>query len=217
MRVTMTTSAALFLIATTVLANAADRTVVVKFPKGAMVTTLKGAVKGYDGVAYQIEAGAGQTMQLLFAPRNSSCYFNVFEPGASEAAHIGSTVGNEFGANPTKPGTYKAVVYLMRNAARRNETCRYQLSVEITGAPGGVSAGVSDLMMRDMCKGSSAPMYGVQPRAITLKQTIVATPDKGFAIDGTVDKGAEGVKKLRCIFKSDRTLDRVMAMTPDGE
>jgi hypothetical protein len=54
----------------------------------------------------------------------------------------------------------------MRNAARRGEICRYSLSIEITDAPGGVSAGVSDLELQDRCKGEAAAMYGVQPRNI---------------------------------------------------
>jgi hypothetical protein len=40
---------------------------------------------------------------------------------------------------------------------------------------------------------------------------------EGPFIDGTANKGAEGVKKLRCRFDADRKLRDVMAMTPDGE
>jgi hypothetical protein len=103
----------------------------------------------------------------------------------------------------------------MRNAARRHETCRYSLSIELTGAPGGVSAGVSDLMMGDECKANAAPMYGVASARIALGP--VKPDGKGFGIDGTVDKGAEGVKKLRCLFGPQRTFDKIRAMTPDGE
>jgi len=39
----------------------------------------------------------------------------------------------------------------MRNAARRHETCRYSLSVDLPGKPGGASAGVSDRQMQDRC------------------------------------------------------------------
>jgi hypothetical protein len=153
-------------------------------------------------------------MQTLFSPSNRSCYFNVFEPGTQEAAHIGSTSGNEFGKTLTNSGAYRAQVYLMRNAARRGETCRYSLSIELTGAPGGVSAGVSDLELQDRCKSEAAGMYGVQPRNI--KPGAVKAGSSGFQIDAKADKGKEGVKKLRCIFKADRTFDHIMAMTSDG-
>lgn len=115
-------------------ALAADKTVEVKFDKGKSSKEIKSSIKGSDGVNYMLTVGQGQVMQVLFAPGNSSCYMNVYEPGADAAVHIGSTVGNEFGASPTKAGTYKIQVYLMRNAARRNETCKYSVSFEVTGA-----------------------------------------------------------------------------------
>jgi hypothetical protein len=195
--------------------NAIDANRRVAFPKGATATTVTGKISGRDGVNLLIEAGAGQTMQVLFAPSNRSCYINVFAPGATEAAHIGSTSGNEFGVERTIAGTYRVQVYLMRNAARRNETCRYKLSVEITGAPGGISAGVSDSMKQDVCKGQAAGMYGVEPRRIAVGP--VRTVPGGSEIDGTADKQVEGIKKLRCIFKPDGSFDHIMAMTSDGE
>ncbi|MFO1147662.1 MAG: hypothetical protein U1E62_04730 [Alsobacter sp.] len=198
-------------------AQAADRVVQVKFPEGAISTTLKGAIRGDDGVSYRFDAVAGQTMQLLFTPKNRSCYFNVFEPGADTAVHIGSTSGNEFGKALAASGTYRADVYLMRNAARRNEACRYSLSIEITGAPGGASAGMSDSMLRDACRSAAAPMYGVAPRAVGVGGPIRKAADGGFLLDGVVDKGREGRKTMRCLFKADRQLDRVMATTSDGE
>jgi len=169
-----------------------DRATTVRFPPGATSITLKGAIRGYSGVDYLFDARAGQTLQMLFSPSSRSCYFNVREPGASQAAHVGSFGSNEFGKTLALSGVYQAQVYLMRSAARRAETCRYSLSIEITGAPGGVSAGVSDQIMRDTCKGEAAQMYGVEPRRISPG---VVTPDPtGFRIDSTADKGPEGVK-----------------------
>lgn len=69
--------------------------------------------------------------------------------------------------------------------------------------------------MRDTCKGEAAQMYGVEPRRISPG---VVTPDPtGFRINSTADKGPEGVKKLRCLFRSDRSFDHIMATVPDGE
>lgn len=196
-------------------ANATDEQRRIAFAKGATAKTVSGKIIGYNGVDYLVETGAGQLMHLLFAPSNRSCYFNVFEPGASEATHIGSSAGNEFAVERTKSGSYRVQVYLMRNAARRSETCRYRLSVEIAGPRGGISAGTSDQMKRDVCKAEAAAMYGVEQRQITLAPArSVAGADQ---IDGTADKKADGVKKLRCIFKPDGGFDRIMAMTPDGE
>jgi len=195
--------------------SAADRQETVRFKPGTTSTTLSATIRGYDGTKYSVGAAAGQVMSVLFKPSNRSCYMNVWTPGADSAAFDGSATGNEYAANLATTGNYTIQVYLMRSAARRNETCRYTLTIEITGAPGGASAGVSDSVMQDRCRSEAAGMYGVQPRQIATGT--VRRVAKGFEIDGTADKGAEGIKKLRCIFTAARTLDNVMAMTPDGK
>jgi hypothetical protein len=57
-----------------------------------------------------------------------------YAPGASEATFIGPVVGsNEYFANLTQSGKYRVRVYLMRNAARRNEHCKFSITFEISG------------------------------------------------------------------------------------
>ncbi len=58
-------------------------------------------------------------------------------------------------------------------------------------------------------------MYATPGRAIRLAG--IRPGDGGSRIDGTVNKGAEGVKRFRCLFTPERQLRDVMAMTPDGE
>lgn len=41
--------------------------------------------------------------------------------------------GNEYSANLVASGDYRVQVFLMRNVARRNETCSYKISFEISG------------------------------------------------------------------------------------
>lgn len=189
----------------------------IRFAPGKWATTLKGVVKGYATASYTLDVAAGQVFQILFKPSNRSCYFNATANGAAEAEHIGSSSGNEFGKNVSVNGSYKIDVYLMRNAARRNESCRYELAVERTGGAAGASGGVSDAALRDTCKAETAKVYQVQPDKVTVSADIAKAKGGGFNIDGTIDKGAEGIKKMRCVFRKDRTLDNVMAMTPDGD
>lgn len=118
------------------LLQAQDKTVAVTFDAGKSAKTIKGTIAGDAGANYEITAKAGQVLQVLFAPvGRGACYMNVFEPGSPDmAAHIGSAAGNEFGASPTKAGTYRVQVYQMRSAARRKQTCAYSVSFELTGA-----------------------------------------------------------------------------------
>ena len=205
-----------FFLAGACIASAQSAPRVVKFAPGETATILKGTIKARNDARYLIDAAGGQVMHALFQSSSKACYFNVTESGSGTADHIGSISGNEFGKNLTQAGSYRFDVYLMRSGARRNRACRYQLTIELTGAPGGASPGQSDAVMRDACKAATVPMYGVQSRNVVLRPRVIAVPAGGFAINGTVDKGAEGKKTMRCIFRADRSLDRVMATTPDG-
>lgn len=113
-------------------APAADRTETVRFKAGASAATRSASIKGHDGIVYRLDAGAGQVMQVLFDPSSRSCYFNVETPDGGGNFN-GSVSGNEYSAKLTSSGTYSVQVYLMRNAARRNETCKFSISFEITG------------------------------------------------------------------------------------
>jgi hypothetical protein len=108
----------------------------VQFAKGKSSATIDGTIKGDQTIDYTLRARAGQTMSVKLATKNGANYFNVLPPGSNdEALFVGSSGGNEWtGALPVD-GEYKVRVYLMRSAARRNETASYTLTVGITGAP----------------------------------------------------------------------------------
>lgn len=108
--------------------------VVVSFAKGASSQTLKGSIKGDQSRDYIVDARAGQTLTVDFKPSNASAYFNVIAPGADSAMFIGSTEGNRFSGPLTASGRHTVQVYLMRNAARRNETSDYTITIGVTGA-----------------------------------------------------------------------------------
>ncbi len=114
-------------------ASAQQRTVV-SFAKGASSATLKGSIKGDQDHSYLVDVRAGQTLTVDFKPSNAAAYFNVTAPGADSAMFIGSTSGNRFSGPVTVSGSHVVQVYLMRNAARRNETANYTLTIGATGS-----------------------------------------------------------------------------------
>ena len=114
-------------------ASAGDRSETVKFAPGTSSAMKRGSVKGYDTVTYRLKASAGQVMQVLFSPSNRFCYFTARAPGEDGLAFDGTMSGNEFSANLDASGAYVFDVFLMRNAARREETCKYTISFEVTG------------------------------------------------------------------------------------
>jgi hypothetical protein len=108
----------------------------VQFDKGSSSATIKGSLKGDQTIDYTLRARAGQTMSVKLATEDGANYFNVLPPGSNdEAIFIGSSDGNEWTGTLPADGEYKVRVYLMRSAARRNETANYTLTVGITGTP----------------------------------------------------------------------------------
>ena len=105
----------------------------VHFAKGATSTVVKGPIKGDHYIDYQLRAGAGQTLSVEMKTGNASGYFNINPPGSEVAMFIGSTSGNRFSGVLPMDGDYSTRVYLMRNAARRKESARYTLTLDVSG------------------------------------------------------------------------------------
>lgn len=113
----------------------------VHFAKGASSATLKGSLKGDKVIDYRLRARAGQTMTVSLRTGNTANYFNVLPPGSKDVAiFIGSTRGNDWTGKLEADGEYTVRVYLMRSAARRNETAKFTLTIGITGSEGGAAA-----------------------------------------------------------------------------
>jgi len=122
-----------------------DRYEQVRFARGSSSATIKSSIKGYQSVNYTIDAKAAQSMTVRLSTSNRSNYFNIYAPGkgpGGEAMFVGSTSGNRYSGTLPSSGRYTISVYLMRNAARRNETANFTLNVGITGSSSGTS--VSD-------------------------------------------------------------------------
>lgn len=105
------------------------RTETVHFAKGTSSKTIKGSIKGYASVNYKVGVAAGQTLKVDLKTSNASSYFNIAAPGADAAMFVGSTSGSSAAVKIPSSGDYTVQVYLMRNAARRNETASYTLTI----------------------------------------------------------------------------------------
>ncbi len=106
----------------------------VRFVPGTTRASYEHEIQGYDSKEYLFRASQGQRLFVEFRTDNPSSYFNVWAPDADTAMFIGSTSGNSFEGTLSQTGQYRIQVYLMRNAARRNERALYSLDIEIPGA-----------------------------------------------------------------------------------
>ena len=112
----------------------------IQFAKGASSATVQGTIKGDQTIDYKLRARAGQTMSVKLDTRHTANYFNVLPPGSNDVAiFVGSSGGNEWSGALPADGEYTVRVYLMRSAARRNESASYTLTVAVTGSAGAAS------------------------------------------------------------------------------
>jgi len=120
-------------------AMAEDKKVPVVFPGGQPAVTLKGTVKGYDGVEYLLSSAAGGRWAITLQAKGST-YFNITAPGADSALFIGSTSGEKFEGALPAAGEYRVTVYQMRNAARTGKVSNFSITFHIlsghAAAPG---------------------------------------------------------------------------------
>ena len=122
-----------FIVGSAISAAPEIRTERVSFAKGATSAIINGRVKGYSDVDYLVRGGAGQTILVSLKRSNRSNYFNVLPPGSKDVAMYAGQTGEDFtGVLPTD-GDYTIRVYVMRAAARRNESSNYTLTVRLTG------------------------------------------------------------------------------------
>lgn len=106
----------------------------VVFARGQSSATLSGRIRGSAEQRYVVNARAGQTLTVTFKPTNAAAYFNILPPGGNgEAMFVGSSGGNRFSGPVTVSGSHVVQVYLMRNAARRNEVAAYSISIGVGG------------------------------------------------------------------------------------
>ncbi len=170
-----------------------DRTETVRFQPGASSATMRGSTQGYNSVNYLLGANPGQTMSVQFRPDNASCYFNVIPPSGGSAIFIGSTSGNEFSGTLREAGNYTVQTYLMRNAARRNETCRYSIAFEITG--GGAQASrsgerVTTDVAAQVCAGHASQQFGMPMSGLRVLSSIGSS--EGTGVELSAQDGRQG-------------------------
>jgi hypothetical protein len=118
-------------LAAPVWAENAIRKETVQFAKGSTQATIQARIKGDADVDYLVRAKAGQTMTVTLKTSNRMNYFNVLPPDTGEALFVGQDGSGHFEGVLPKDGEYTIRVYLMRAAARRNESAQYTLTVKV--------------------------------------------------------------------------------------
>jgi hypothetical protein len=174
----------------------------VRFAKGAESAEIKGQLRGDKTVDYVLLASAGQTLTVGLKTSHGATYFNVLPPGSRDVAmFIGQFGGNFKGMLPTD-GDYTIRVYLMRSAARRNESSDYTLNISVTGEPLAPVPASQDAVIPGTSYHAMAPCTCVaNPYSETRPQKCEAfVIRRGFDGKATVEIQQEGKVKRRLLF-----------------
>lgn len=94
--------------------------------------SIKAKITGDESIDYRFEASAGQTLKVTLDTANGANYFNVLREGANEAFFIGNINGTSFEGALPESGAYLIRVYLMRSAARRDESTEFTLNFSLS-------------------------------------------------------------------------------------
>jgi hypothetical protein len=111
--------------------RADDTTQTVRFSAGASSATIKGRIKGYDGANFLLDATAGQHLDVSLKASNSQCTLYAYRPGEGNPISDGSgdTISEDLG----ETGSYRVLVLMTRNLARRGGVCTFSVRFEISG------------------------------------------------------------------------------------
>lgn len=106
----------------------------VTFTSAKNSTTVHGSIKGYKSIDYLIKASAGQKLNVSMKSTSNSNSFNVYAPDSDGTAMSQpGNFDNAYSGILPNDGVYVVRVYLVRAAARRNETSSFDLSIQIDG------------------------------------------------------------------------------------
>lgn len=157
----------------------------VTFAKGASSATINGTLKGGADVDYLVRAAAGQTLEVKLQGTNAQNYFNVLPPGSANVAMYVSNMSGEPAWSGVLPadGDYAIRVYLMRPAARRNESSKYTLTVAVTGKPLPALSAARDAMVAGTAYHATAKVPCTLPYQVDVKSCDAGVVRRGN--DGT--------------------------------
>jgi hypothetical protein len=92
---------------------------------------VSGSISGDETIDYEFNSPGAQVVGISLKTSHKMAYCNLLPADSEDAIFIGSISGTKFLGELPAAGTYRIRVYLMRAAARRNETATYTLSVSL--------------------------------------------------------------------------------------
>ncbi|MBB5210011.1 hypothetical protein [Microbulbifer hydrolyticus] len=88
-------------------------------------------INGYQAIEYLIDAKTGQSLELDVHSSNTSAGYRITAPAAPRALYKGHGQHSRFSVTLPRDGTYRVLIYLMRNAAQKGESADFALDIRL--------------------------------------------------------------------------------------
>jgi heat shock protein HslJ len=186
-----------------VAALASDERIVrpLEFAKGKTSVVIRDRIVGHQTIDYQLQAGAGQYLQVTLRGRDGDSYFNLLPPDSPVMVVSNESLGtDQFNGLLPDDGIYTLGVHLTRSAARRNEASDFTLSVALTGAPLKPVPAHRDALLPGTRFHASTPRVPCQPVNSRARQCDAFVVRRGSDGTATVELRWDGDQKRRILF-----------------
>jgi len=187
----------------------------VRFAKGKSASVIRGRITGRQYIDYTVQAAAGQRMTVTLKGSNGANYFNVLPPESSDVAMaLGERLDNRFDGLLPDDGTYTVRVFLIRAAARRNESSDFSLSIGVTGTPLKPRSPKADAVIPGS-RYHARTVLPCEPSQAKTRECEAWVVRRGFDGSATVELRWDGTMKRRILFLrgEPKAADTFQAMT----
>lgn len=120
-----------------------DERVRVELAPGTGSKTFEARIEGYQSLDYIVPAEASQQLTVGFRSANMGAYIDIYPPGSDAPMHEGSKRGNRFEGVLPQTGDYRVHVFLMDNAAHRDEIAEFTIDLSLGGSNPDYADGLS--------------------------------------------------------------------------
>lgn len=104
----------------------------VTFHDDLTVRSFEDALDGFNEISYVVALREGQSLQVSLASNNISNCFDIYAPGATKPFYVGGDSGSTHRMLARTAGDYTVKVFLLRLAARDNQSAQYTLELKLT-------------------------------------------------------------------------------------
>jgi hypothetical protein len=117
----------------TVFSQDSEYRVRVTFDEGSTERSFDDTIGGFEEVSYVVPLRQGQSLFVSLASNNISNCFDIYAPNVTKPVYVGGDSGSTHRLLARTSGDYRVKVFLLRLAAREDQSAHYTLELKVAG------------------------------------------------------------------------------------